>query len=141
MCALWEIFVIQNGLEFFSKAYTGISYNHAYWKSKFKSSYDSKKEISSIQRLLKYYQRFWIRIYEWTKNWCKLFKTNQSLTINIEINHVDYFQLQEHMYSTRNVNLYISILSYRACILSYRAFIQTCLPLQSPVSSQTVRYQ
>ena len=26
-------------------------------------------------------------------------------------------------YSTRNVNLYISILSYRACILFYRAFI------------------
>ena len=103
MCALWEIFVIQNGLEFFSKAYTctGISYNHAYWKSKFKSSYDSKKEISSIQRLLKYYQRFWIRIYEWTKNWCKLFKTNQSLTINIEINHVDYFQLQEHVYTVK----------------------------------------
>ena len=28
-----------------------------------------------------------------------------------------------YMYSTRNVNLYISILSYPACILSYRAFI------------------
>ena len=33
---------------------------------------------------------------------------------------VIYFVLH---YSTRNVNLYISILSYRACILSYRAFI------------------
>ena len=31
-------------------------------------------------------------------------------------------------YSTRNVNLYISILSYSACILSYRACILSGFP-------------